>query len=138
MSLIRTTVIVSVILLANFSLMAGDLLKGGSLPFSYYSPKNYSAMAQCFGIAEDSLGIKYITNHGGVLLYDGESWELIKLPNEEQAVSIIHAEDGLIYVGGTNSLGFIGREDNGKLIYNSLLSHIDEEDLDFGDVWKTF
>jgi signal transduction histidine kinase/DNA-binding response OmpR family regulator/ligand-binding sensor domain-containing protein len=101
-----------------------------------YNPDDYMLQPQNWCVSQDQHGIIYVANHGGVLEYDGVSWNTILIPN--QAVRSISIDDtGVIYVGGINELGFLDRDSYGRLEYKSLLEYIDENKKNFGNVWRT-
>ena len=45
-----------------------------------YSPSDYGALTQNWGVTEDKDGRIYFANNNGVLIYDGSNWKLINLP----------------------------------------------------------
>ncbi len=79
----------------NFaSIISTGLLHGQSSTFesgrpfiTNFSPKEYRAEAQNWDIAQDSKGLLYFGNSGGVLQFDGNQWQLIKLSNESSALA---------------------------------------------------
>lgn len=100
-----------------------------------YSPLDYNLLSQNWSIIQDSRGIIYAANQGGILEFDGVSWQTIDLPNKS-ARSLTIAPDGIIYAGGVNEIGFLKPDDHGKLRYVSLLSHIDENHRTFTYVFQ--
>ena len=46
-----------------------------------YSPSEYGALTQNWGVTEDKDGRIYFANNNGVLIYDGSNWKLINLPD---------------------------------------------------------
>ena len=65
-----------------------------------FTPKEYNGQIQNWGVVQDSRGVMYIANGGGVLEYDGVSWRMIELPNELSALALAIDDTGRIYVGG--------------------------------------
>jgi len=101
-----------------------------------YSIEEYVYQPQNWCIVQDHRGVIYAANQGGVLEYDGVSWNLIKVSN--QAVRSLAIDgSGVIYVGGLNELGLLVPDSQGKLEYRSLVKYIDENKKNFGSVWKT-
>lgn len=100
-----------------------------------YLPKQYSANVQNWAVIQDKRGVLYFGNVSGVLEYDGVNWRLIKIPNDVVRCFAID-DDGKIYVGGINQLGYLSPDSLGELNYVSLNKYISGEKIDFGDVWR--
>ncbi len=103
--------------------------------------KNYSFEGQKFSlqnwsIAQDNNGIMYFADSDGVLIYDGVTWELFKLPNNINARSLVSDSLGVIYVGTTRQFGYLKNNQEGKLEYISLSDSLSE--INFEEIWKVF
>jgi hypothetical protein len=104
--------------------------------FRNYTPKDYSLQPQNWAILQDNRGMIYVANHEGVAEYDGVCWRKIEVPN--LTVRSLAIDDaGTIYMGGRNEIGILRPNAKGELRYVSLLNHIDENQRNFGNVWKT-
>ena len=100
-----------------------------------YLPKDYYANVQNWAVIQDNRGMMYFGNVSGVLEYDGINWTLIPVPNNIIRCLAID-EDGRIYVGGINEVGFLAPDEKGKLTYRSLNKFINNDQTEYGDVWK--
>ena len=100
-----------------------------------YSKGTYRAGLQNWDIRQDQYGIIYLANNEGLLSYDGTYWNLFPLPNKTIVRSLEISEDGRIYVGGQDELGYFEPASNGQLEYHSLAALIPAKDKSFGDVW---
>lgn len=100
-----------------------------------YSKNQYNAGAQNWDIRQDKQGIIYLANNEGLLTFDGKTWQLYPLPNKTIVRSVLIGEDGKIYVGGQDELGYFLPNNAGKLVYTALINAIPEADRNFGDVW---
>jgi ligand-binding sensor domain-containing protein/DNA-binding CsgD family transcriptional regulator len=100
-----------------------------------YSKQSYSGGLQNWDIKQDKNEIIYFANNEGLLTFDGTYWKLYPLPNKTIVRSVAIADDGKIYVGGQDELGYFSPTQNGKLAYYSLTKFIQEKDKSFGDVW---
>jgi PAS domain S-box-containing protein len=89
-----------------------------------YTAGKYNAHTQNWGIIQDDLGIMYFANGDGVLVYDGNSWELIELPNKISARALGKDQQGIIYTAGTNEIGYLQPNQFGKLEYISLIDSL--------------
>ena len=102
-----------------------------------YTPKEYSAHAQNWAIIQDNRGIMYFGNTDGVLEYDGVSWNLIVLSeNRDVARSFDKDENGRIWVGGNNEMGYLesGKKGMQFIAVESLLPNWQRN---FQNVWET-
>ena len=94
--------------------------------FKNYTYKEYDHLPQTWGIAQDKNGFIYVANNGGVLVYDGASWEIIGVPKDAPVRSLAIDETGTVYIGGKNKIGYLAADANGYLQYVSLLDHLDD------------
>jgi signal transduction histidine kinase/DNA-binding response OmpR family regulator len=101
-----------------------------------YTPKEYDGHSQNWCIIQDKRGLIYVGNHDGLLEFDGVSWRRIPIPNDTVR-SMALDEDGTIYIGGINEIGFIKPDSKGTLQYVSLLKFLKKNQRDFSDVWRT-
>lgn len=107
-------------------------------PFLYnFSPQDYGAFFQCWGLTQDPRGLLYVGNSNGVLEYDGARWRLI--PTEKRTVvsSLALGQNGRIYVGAMGEIGYLAPSANGELGYVSLIKRVDPADRKFSDVKST-
>lgn len=94
-----------------------------------FKTSNFNAHPQNWGIIQDKRGLLYFANSDGVLIYDGNSWELVKLPNNEASRSIAKDNDDIIYTAGSNELGYLQPNKLGKLEYISLIDSLGIKDI---------
>jgi len=109
----------------------------GDPPLARHTP-DVDAYPQNFSLAQDAQSIVYVGNYDGVLIFDGERWELLRLPNRDLARSL--AFDGVdrVYVGGHDLLGYIRRDDTGREHFHDLtptFASLLGEGESFEDVW---
>jgi len=89
-----------------------------------YSPSDYGALTQNWGVTEDKDGRIYFANNNGVLIYDGFNWKLIGLPNFKSARSISVDSNGSVLVGSRGEFGFIKIDEDNKISYKSLSKNL--------------
>jgi len=89
-----------------------------------YSPSDYGALTQNWGVTEDKDGRIYFANNNGVLIYDGFNWKLIGLPNFKSARSISSDNNGSVLVGSRGEFGFIKIDEDNKISYKSLSKNL--------------
>jgi len=123
-------------LLPNFS--SGEIKKIGT-PFIRNFPKReYKAGTQNWNITQDKRGFIYTANNEGLLVYDGNQWQLYKMPNSSIVRALYVDKSGDIYVGAYNDLGKMVTLPNGKMIFKSLKQFIPKEYQNFDDIWSVF
>ena len=103
-----------------------------------FSKSDYKAGTQNWGISQSENGIMFFGNNKGILEFDGTNWALGTVPNETTIRSIACDEDGIIWVGAQDELGFLAVNQLGRLRYHSLVDSIPRADRSFEDVWKVF
>ncbi|HKK38815.1 MAG TPA: hybrid sensor histidine kinase/response regulator transcription factor [Cryomorphaceae bacterium] len=107
------------------------------LPFiEHYSPDEYEALTQNWGAVQDSLGLLYFANGGGVLIYNGVTWELIELPDKTHTKCIAIDEQNRVYIGASSEFGYIEPDERGQFQYVSLSDMLPEADRSFTNIWK--
>jgi len=112
-------------------------IKNIGVPFIRNYPKReYKAGTQNWGIAQDQKGFMYFANNEGLLVFDGVTWHLSKMPNSSLTRSVyIHETEG-IFVGAYNELGKMEYGTNGKLEFKSLKKYIPADSQNFDDIWN--
>jgi hypothetical protein len=104
--------------------------------FKNYSYKEFDHQPQNWGFIQAKNGLIYVANNGGVLEFDGVSWRVIDVPNLTVR-SIAISENGTIYIGGINEIGYLAPDPKGSLKYKTLTDHLDDKDKNFSKVWRT-
>lgn len=98
----------------------------------------YKAGFQTWSIELGDNEMMYFANNNGLLEYDGNNWEIYPLPNNSIIRAICKGNDGVLYSGGFNEIGYFELGEMGGATFHSLRSLVPEKDRDFGDVWKIF
>jgi signal transduction histidine kinase/DNA-binding NarL/FixJ family response regulator len=94
-----------------------------------HSPQNWS-------MTQAGNGLLYVANQAGVLEYDGVRWRVIYVPNGP-ARSLDINEDGIVFVGGQDEIGYLKPDKTGELNYVSLLAYVPEKYKEIDIVWDT-
>ncbi|MDF1560668.1 MAG: triple tyrosine motif-containing protein [Bacteroidales bacterium] len=114
---------------------AGEVKNIGTPYIRNFSKDDYRGGTQNWGAAQDSRGFMYFANNDGLLVFDGEQWQLYTIPNRSMVRSVYIDESGDIYIGAYNDLGKMVWSENGKMTFRSLKELIPEENRNFDDVW---
>ncbi len=121
-----------------FSFLLASAQPGGEKTYPFvrnYSHADFRASSMNYGVVRDSLGIMYIANEDGVLVYDGYHWELVPIAENKPVYWVEVGYDGVPYVGSSGEFGYLVPE-HGQLRYVSLLDRIDTAYHDFEVVWE--
>ncbi len=130
----RCVTVLQLFLLA--SLVAFGEIKNIGTPYiRNFTKDDYRGGTQNWGAAQDARGFMYFANNDGLLVFDGEQWQLYPMPNRSMVRSVYIDDSGDIYVGAYNDLGKMAWSENGQMTFSSLRDLIPEENRNFDDVW---
>lgn len=108
----------------------------GQPSITNFSPKTYRAHPNNYDVVQDKNGTLYFGNLWGVLQFDGTLWRNILLPKGASCTSLAISKQGIIYVGGRNSIGFLTIDSIGTRHYVSLIDSLPEKDRKFNEIWR--
>ncbi len=100
-----------------------------------YSRNDFNADPQFWAICEDQNGTIFFGNNDGVIIFDGEHWQKLNLPNNSSVRSLAIDEKGIIYAGGYNEVGTIQKNNTGKYFYKSLMEELQLEGKNIENIW---
>jgi hypothetical protein len=122
--------------LALFVSLVGSLraAERGLPQITVYPAEVHKAGPQSFDIAQDRRGVLYFGNLQGVVSYDGAWWRLLKLPDDQAALSVATDANDRIALGLVSDFGYLIRDSAGAQQYHSLLPLLPEGKRAFGDV----
>lgn len=100
-----------------------------------YTKFDYHGGSQNWEMGQDKQGVMYFANNEGLLSFDGSHWKLYPLPNNTVIWSLAVSDDGKIYVGGQDEIGYFSPGANSILTYTSLKDKIPEQHRKFADIW---
>ena len=112
-------------------------LESGIYHYKNYSTRDYGADFQNWAVLQDKNGIMVIANGDGVLTYDGKAWLLAETPTKSVIRSMAMDDNGKIYVGALDDIGFMKKNNIGSLEFESLLPFVKKEHLSMGNIWNT-
>ncbi|SKA41504.1 Y_Y_Y domain-containing protein [Chitinophaga eiseniae] len=132
-------------ILLNILLFMGLLSTGGHAVYAQngtgipavinYTKFDYHSGSQNWDIGQDKQKVMYFANNEGLLSFDGSHWKLYPLPNNTVIWCLAINDDGKIYVGGQDEIGYFSPGLNGILTYTSLKNKIPQSHQRFADVW---
>ena len=104
-------------------------------PIENYSSVEYQAGRQNWGIAIDDKGIVYSANHRGLLVFDGQRWELLPLKNNA-IIRSVYPHQGRIYIGSYQEFGYWEKNIKGQFCYTSLIPLLEEYQMQSEEFWE--
>lgn len=104
-------------------------------PIEVYSPKQYGAENQNWGISQSSSKYIYVANNKGLLEYNGAEWQLYPSPNETIIRSVTVVDD-IIYTGCYMEFGYWKRNERGVLVYQSLSENLQTPLIEDEQFWS--
>ncbi|MEJ5315732.1 MAG: LuxR C-terminal-related transcriptional regulator [Tenuifilum sp.] len=123
---------------AIFATNAFSQINTAGLPIIKHYPKSvYGAGTQNWSICQDSRGFLYFANNNGLLRYDGNSWDLFPLPNN-QLVRSVYCSGDTIFVGAFEEIGYFVYHRQSDMVYHSLISLVPKTDVNFDEAWRIF
>ena len=106
--------------------------------FRNYSVQQYRAQTQNWDIVQLPGGSMAFANNGGMMIYDGNSWNIYPISNYTTVRALCYDQARRrIYAGATAELGYYSlNADNYHLEYHSLIDNIPAADRQFGEIWN--
>lgn len=103
---------------------------------THFSRSDFKADPQFWTMTEDNDGIKYFGNNDGALIFDGEKWHRVSLPNHSSVRSLSTSPSGQIFAGGYNELGVIEKDSAGNYYFRSLIESLKLDDQKLENLWQ--
>lgn len=124
-------------LLLSLCCNAQPALRGAPL-LERFSADSVGAPPRNFAATHDMQGRLYVANLDGVLRFDGDRWDLLRLPGAVPATALTSAQDGRIYVGGFDVFGRIEEDPDGSMRLDVLSRPLQREGQSAGiaNVWQ--
>ncbi len=104
-------------------------------PIQNYSPKDYNAENQNWGISQSLDKLIYVANNKGLLEFNGASWKLYPSPNGSIMRSV-HVVNDRVYTGCFKEFGYWQKDNLGILNYTSLSKQVDIKLVEDEEFWN--
>lgn len=101
-----------------------------------YFPSDYLSSNQNWCVTQAPDGLIYVANTSGVLTFDGAGWTLTAMPDMRIVRSVKATDDGRIYVGSFEEIGYFERDSYGGLRYTSLVPLAGDAMKPNDEVWS--
>ncbi|MFY0255500.1 triple tyrosine motif-containing protein [Chitinophaga sp. 30R24] len=100
-----------------------------------YDKTKYQGNGQTWDIDTDQNGILYFANNEGLITFNGNTWNLLPVPNNTRLRSVKIDADQRIYIGAQDEFGYYQANQRGILQYTSLKNIIPDRQQ-FADIWN--
>jgi AraC family chitin signaling transcriptional activator len=110
--------------------------QSNNVKISLYNKADFNADPQFWTMCEDAAGVLYFGNNDGVLIFDGEHWQKIILPNNSSVRSLAAGKNGIIFAGGYNEAGMIKKNAAGQYQYMSLTKELQLDGRNIENIWN--
>lgn len=143
MSKALTSIILALALLFGTSNNGCTQIKTHGIPYiKNYTIDDYKGnefgTTQNWYIFQDSKGLMYFANSGGLLYFDGVNWSFLDVEETSTFRSICGTDTDKIFAGGKGEFGFLTNDSIGNIRYQSLIGKIPEGNRSFTDVWNIY
>ena len=101
-----------------------------------FNRNDFKADPQFWTMCENDDGTLIFGNNDGALIFDGEHWKKVFLPNNSSVRSLVKTREGKVYAGGYNELGTLQKDKFGNYFYKSLLSEFHLENKNIENLWQ--
>ncbi len=99
-----------------------------------YTVKDYEGGHQNWACAQGDDGVMYFGNNNGLLVYDGFSWELHRVPGG-YIVRSVFVDGDRVYIGSFEEFGYFIRKTDGQMQYHSLSAGIKDKISSNDEIW---
>lgn len=114
-TVIRSYFILSLFILTGFTKL---IAQPGDFYLQHYQIPLPNVGMRNTAVVQGAQGIMYFANQQGVITYDGAFWQKIETKYTPQTLVSV---SGVIWVGCRGSLGYLARDQMGKMRYRALL-----------------
>lgn len=92
-----------------------------NFPPGDYQSELYTSGPQNFGMIADKRGVMYVCNANTLLEFDGVNWRQVgNVPDGSSFRSLAINEQGRIFTGGKNNIGYLRADSTGSIVFESL------------------
>jgi AraC family transcriptional regulator, chitin signaling transcriptional activator len=101
-----------------------------------FDKNDFKSDSQFWTMCEDYDGLLIFGNNEGILIFDGEYWKTVYLPNNSSVRSLMIDKAGVIWVGGYNEIGTLKKDNSGNYYYESLIDDLGLNNANLENNWK--
>jgi serine phosphatase RsbU (regulator of sigma subunit) len=127
-------------LLILFQLLALPLfsqISSKGIPFvKNYPPSEYNAKNDNWAAIQDSRGVMYFGNKGGILEFDGHNWK--NIAPGVALLAMVKDKNGVIFGGGMDDAGYLDYQPDGSTKFVSIIDRKNNKDTFYGSFHFVF
>lgn len=114
-------IVFSILLISVAIICKSQINEHGIYITAEYYPNIFNSDKQINDITQDHRGLIYLANSKGIIEYDGNNFRPIFINNGKTGAECVAADnDGTIFSGGYNEIGYLKPDGKGNLIYQSV------------------
>jgi AraC family chitin signaling transcriptional activator len=110
--------------------------QSGTVKTHQYTKADFNADAQFWAAIEGDDGTMYFGNNDGVLIFDGERWQKVILPNNSSVRSLCKDSNGIVFAGGYNEVGTVKKNGRGVYFYTSMIRNLQLDGQNIENIWS--
>ncbi|KGO87047.1 hypothetical protein Q765_07495 [Flavobacterium rivuli WB 3.3-2 = DSM 21788] len=110
--------------------------QSNTIKMRQYAKTDFNADPQFWAACEGNDGTMFFGNNDGVVIFDGEHWQKVILPNNSSVRSLSKDSNGVIYAGGYNEAGTVQKDKNGNYYYTSITHDLQLEGHNIENIWN--
>ncbi|QCR22253.1 triple tyrosine motif-containing protein [Pontibacter sp. SGAir0037] len=103
-----------------------------------YTKYAYKSGNQNWSLVRGENGVMYYGNSDGLLSFDGNKWQLYKMPHNIIVRAVTTDKSGKVYTGGYGEFGYWDYDTNGKFVYSSFIDLIPKAERPTDEIWKIY
>ena len=103
-----------------------------------YPKALYKSGNKNWSVTRDEKGIMYYGNSEGLLAFDGENWQLHKMPQNIIVRAVAADGKGKVYAGGFAAFGYWAYDRAGRFSYHSLTTLLPKGTALNEEIWKIY
>lgn len=110
----------------------------GKLLIENIEISGYGSNSNTLALTQDADGVIYLANRQGVFSFDGARWQLIANTSGVLPSALATGADGRVYVGGSNDLGYLHKDERNQMRFVSLrpqLIHPEQTLSSIREIW---
>ena len=128
----KTLLAFLLLILCSFRVSSQNI---GIPPIRNFIKNDYGGGIQNWDIKQLESGVLVFANNQGILLYDGEDWDLTPVSNKTIARSV-QLKNDKIYVGAQGEFGYFQHNEQQQFIFKNLSVLLPDSLKYFDDVWN--
>jgi signal transduction histidine kinase/DNA-binding response OmpR family regulator/ligand-binding sensor domain-containing protein len=108
----------------------------GKPPVRNYSMAEYGGDLVNWAVRQAADQRIVVAGGEGLVIFDGANWQAIPTRHHNRIRAMEIDEDGRIWIGSPDEIGYYEPGVDGGLVYHSLIEHLAEDQRTFGDIYS--